>query len=272
MTYRILCGLAGLVLSSPLALSDTRFPTPNTTAPTVERETRMLGSKFGVTISTVANAAESGSATRIAATILGKKKSLVQAIVSASPDLSQGTRQTYVNGLQLGSLLGAIEQRDWNRKLTIPPLNINGTIVSIPIGPVEIAVKGGDALTGELDADLTLGSGQEVKATLDADVQSSGFVDGSVKLFVVRGGVGGQVEVVDGRFESKVDLALGQAPPVYYAQGKISALSGSVSAYADYYRLFGGWKRFWNAMLYGWGGLCYDFDTRTQVGGKCALP
>ena len=276
--------------ATPVGATTTATPTAGpataTTAapPSLARQTTVLGRAFGLSFSSAANAAQTGISTALNATILGAKKSLVQTSVQPSADFSTGQFQVYINGIQVGTSQGAIAQANWSQTVQIPPLNVKATIVTIPIGPLVIEVDGGYSLTGELSTALQLelaagapttvaaaGAASSVQATLGTQIQAAGFIDGSVGLIIIRGGVQGQIDVADGAINTKADLYLGKTPPAFTATGSIGFFSGALSAFAEYWALFAGWHRFWSATLFSWNGVCFDFQNGVQAGGKCAV-
>ena len=148
---------------------------------------------------------------------------------------------------------------DWTEALSIPPVNKNVTIFSYPIGPIVIQVDGGYAFNGKLNTDLKVTFAQptapaattpetpapatlttaptppapsapptaptssagpsSIDASIDSALSASGFIEGSVSLFIIRGGLQGQVDLADGTVQSKADLYFGKTPPSFTSSG-----------------------------------------------------
>ena len=153
---------------------------------------------------------------------------------------------------------------------------VAGILLAYP--GLNIEVDGGFALGGNLNTDIALsvsegptGVPSAVEATLGTSIQSAAFLSGSVSLVVIRGGLEGQLDVADGAVQTKADLYFGKIPPTFTATGHLGILAGQVSAFADYWGLFSGWKHFWSATLFKWGGYCFNFNNGVKfANGACA--
>ncbi len=232
---------------------------------------RALGSRFDAKPTLT----ESGLTTSHQASVLGRDRSLLQTTTTASPDYKTAESQVFVNGLQLVSLQIPLDV-GLKVEYAVPPIDVKVTAVSVPVGPVTVNAKAGFSLSGKVLAELTpfLGiplSESFVRAHVAPVVQSQAYVEGSVTLLVVRGGVGGAVTLVDADLQVYSELHFGQRSPVTTISGHLEFLSGKFYAFADAFNVFGWrWTNLIKVSLFEWAGHCYDFTESLEGLGKCA--
>ncbi len=160
----------------------------------------------------------------------------------------------------------------------IAPTQIPFPLVLYPVGPLILEVDAGVSFSVNLVAKLTPGPGvlsasstassstaasdlapvSVVAISLDAAATGSAYIEGFAQVLVVRGGIGGQITVIDGSANVAADFFQNQAPKVQYV-GKLTLLSGHVYAFVDSNLLFGKWKRWWSHDFFKWSGKCYAF-------------
>jgi hypothetical protein len=277
MFMPILGLIGGISASAHAASADAPGTTPVPVASSgVSKEIKILGKKFGITFSTAENLTKDGITATLNSTILGKQKSLIKANLQAGDD--KGKLQLFVNGVQVTSVENPLgKDGTWEYELKIPPVNVGATLISYGIGPIVLKVNGGYSLGGGLNTSLATGLVSEteaaanelLKAKLEADIQAAGYVEGSANLAIVRGGLRGEVEAADGTVTAQAALVVGEDPLSWGVNGELSLFSGAISAFADRWSLFSGWKHIWTGNLFKWKGICFTFDNNFETNGKC---
>jgi|GEM_PF-3755927 len=151
-----------------------------------------------------------------------------------------------------------------NIKLGLAPTEIRVPFVTYPVGPLTLNVGGGARFHALLDATLIPELGVPLNTstlgiTLSANAQAAGFVEAYAALLIIRGGVGGQVNLIDGKLDVHGRVAFDQSKPTILVNGIVQFLNGRIYAFLD---IFGfltfGWKRLINQEIYGWNGICYS--------------
>lgn len=151
-----------------------------------------------------------------------------------------------------------------NIKLGLAPTEIRVPFVIYPVGPLTLNVGGGARFHALLDATLIPEIGVPVNTstlgvTVSAKAQAAGFVEAYAKLLIIRGGVGGQVNLIDGKLDVHGRVAFDNSKPTILVNGIVQFLNGRIYAFLD---IFGfltlGWKRLINHEIYAWNGICYS--------------
>ncbi len=150
----------------------------------------------------------------------------------------------------------------------VAPTSIPIPVLTYPIGPLVLELDAGVEFEAQLLAKLTPSisfpfTDSSLAASLSAEAAASGFVEGSARILVIRAGIGGAINIVQG------DASVGaviffkkQAPELTYG-GKVSVLSGKIYAFVDTNILFGIWTHLWSANLYAWNGKCWAFGAES---------
>lgn len=146
----------------------------------------------------------------------------------------------------------------------IAPTQIPIPLFVYPLGPLVLEVDAGVEFEGMLEAALTPGLSYPLQdSSLDARLQArlsvAAYVEGYASIWVLRGGVGGRVNLIEGTTGIAAHLYFnGQKPSGQYL-GKVNLLQGSVYGFVDTNLLFGRWTRVLKKNFYHWNGLCYSF-------------
>jgi hypothetical protein len=236
----------------------------------VEQHAQTVNSGFGVMTSTQTE-------------LLGHSGTLVEASVEAIPaapmasatpsGLVLGTTDLYIGGTRIWT--GALRYQKGSLTYSggVAPTQIPFPIFAYPLGPVMLRVDAGIEFEGEIDASLTPGlsyplADSTLDATLSANLGASGFVEGYAGLWIVRAGVGGRVDLIEGTTGVTGHIYMnGITPPSGHGIGMVRLLSGDVYGFVDTKFFFGRWNRVLHKDFFKWGGYCYSFGAKT-----CATP
>lgn len=146
----------------------------------------------------------------------------------------------------------------------IPPTQIRVPIVMYPVGPLLLEIDGGARFQARLSAQnmstfvipLELST---IGIDLQARAMAAGFIEGYAKFFVIRGGVGGQLDLIDARGSVAARFGFDGANPLVTASGMVEFLNGRLYAFLDVFLVWTfGWKRLLDYDLYSWNGYCYS--------------
>lgn len=157
---------------------------------------------------------------------------------------------------QMNGLLGAT--------LGLAPAEIRVPFIVYPIGPLILEVDGGVRFEADLQGQLiptilTPVINSMVDAKFTGTASGAGFVEGYAQLVAVRGGVGGQVNLLDGEANVDAVFSFNGAAPVVAISAIAEFLNGDLYAFFDVFNIFGwSWKRLWNHTLFEWNGICYS--------------
>jgi hypothetical protein len=152
-----------------------------------------------------------------------------------------------------------------NVKLGLAPTEVRVPFIVYPVGPLTLNVSGGVRFQANLDATLTpILVLNDLKSSalgvqLSAMAEAGGFVEAYAKLLIIRGGVGGQVDLIDGNIAVNGQVLFNGEKPAVTVNGIVQFFNGRFYAFLD---IFGflklGWKRLINHDLYTWKGICYS--------------
>ncbi len=150
----------------------------------------------------------------------------------------------------------------------IAPTQIPFPLFVYPLGPLLLRVDAGIEFEGLLDASLTPGvsipiSDSTLQAKLEAKIGAAAFIQGYGSLYLVRGGVGGRVQVVEGSTGVEANLYFNGAKPTAAYLGKIVFLKGALYGFVDTNLLFGRWTRVLSKDFFSWPGKCFAFGAES---------
>ena len=242
----------------------------------LSRSTKALDKNLGFQFSSTPNEAQNGVDTSFHGTVLGKQRSLFQYSVEANPITQEGVATPYINGVQLPSVKFPVLQGSYQTHLAVPPLSSNITVLAVPVGPLMITVNGGFSLKAGLDATISPTIYNPIQNSLiqmhiEPQIQALAFAEGGVTLLILRGGVGGEVTLIDADLQLDSSLYLGSKPSTFKASGFVDFLSGRFYAFADYFNpLRFKWSKLLKHSLYEWKGLCHELGAPTETSGTCA--
>jgi len=95
---------------------------------------------------------------------------------------------------------------------------------------------------------------------LSTKAQASAFVEAYAAVVIIRGGVGGQVDLIDGHLDVNGRVAFnGTDKPIVMVNGMVQFFKGRFYAFLDVFGLLTlGWRRLIDYDLYTWQGVCYS--------------
>lgn len=210
-----------------------------------------------------ANADATGVFSEITALLFGSQRGIASA-ASHSTNLLEGESELTIAGMRVWSGKGEFKNGAYVYAFSVPTTQLRVPLASIPVGPLMIDLDAGlsfdAALEGALTPQLVIPiEFAALKASLASRVDVAGFVEGYAHFLFLRGGVGGQVDLVRGKAGVEATLSM-QSQTVAYS-GFFEFLSGKVYAFADYFRLWTGrWKRFLNPVLFRWKSQCVEMN------------
>ncbi len=267
-----------LILSSSLlaflsvpALADSAKPIQ------LHRDVQALGGKTGFKMDSQADSGDKSLHSTILGNILGKSRSLLDVNVHPDTDLLEGETELYVGTIQVITSTGKFENGGYSAKVEIPPVTARIPALVLPVGPLTVKVDAGFALEASLAASLYPEyavpiQDSAIRAELSPHAKALGFLEGYVSLLVIRGGVGGEVNVLDTDSHMGARIGFNGTPPLYYSYGYIDFLSGKIYGFADRFDVWKWrWSRFWKPTLYQWSGTCINLTLNSEHAGSCAL-
>jgi hypothetical protein len=202
-------------------------------------------------------------------TLIGKSLNALNARTE-SPDSLEIGSTSYTTVYSFGKAVFAkaftISSGGYNNvKLGLAPTEIRVPFVIYPVGPLTLNVGGGVRFQANLDATLTPTlvlndlKSSELQVQLMALAEAGGFVEAYAALLIIRGGVGGQVDLLDGHLDVNGKVAFNGDKPTMFINGIVKFFNGRFYAFLD---IFGflklGWKRLIDHNLYSWNGICYS--------------
>lgn len=150
--------------------------------------------------------------------------------------------------------------------LGLAPTEVRVPLLRFAVGPLTLNVAPGVRFLADLTATLTPilqypdVNNSQLGVQLEAQALAAGFVEAYAALFIIRGGVGGQVDLIDGHIDINGQISFNGTKPVMLTNGIVQFFNGRLYAFLD---IFGfltlGWKRLIDHTLYSWNGICYSF-------------
>jgi hypothetical protein len=248
----------------------------------LEENGKLLGNDIKVEQRFKKSSAAGGLQSTTDILLLGKDRSLVR--VQSEPQVFE-TGETkiqndlYVAGMRIWSGGGTIENKGYSYEGLIAPTQIAWPLVTYPLGPVLLQIDAGVNYQASLKASAIPGvtfplQSISLKTSLDAKVAGAGYLEGYAKFILVRGGVGGSIELIDGHTLASVESELSpveQDPisePEVKVTGKLTILKGRIYGFVDTYRMLTAkWKRSLNKNFFVYPGKCWAFGEE-----KCETP
>ncbi|HEY8278002.1 MAG TPA: hypothetical protein VIH99_00170, partial [Bdellovibrionota bacterium] len=124
-----------------------------------------------------------------------------------------------------------------NVRLGLAPTEIRVPFVVYPVGPLTLNVAGGARFQANLDVTATPQIAVPVQdSTLDVNLmalaQAGAFVEAYAQVVVVRGGIGGEVMLIDGHVDVNGRVAFnGKDKPIMLVNGIVQFFNGSFYAF-----------------------------------------
>jgi hypothetical protein len=227
-----------------------------------EKKVEILGTEMGAKLSTSTSSTNQVSSA-LSVTSLG---SVMQALFALTnpPNTIDGVTYTevYSFGKRVFSDRGYIYTNGAQLSVGIAPTQVRVPFVVYPVGPVTLEVDGG----ARFQANLSLSNMTNISFPiqysepgfqLSAVAGAAGFVEGYAKLFILRGGVGGQLDLVDAHLDVNSKYNLEEQKVFVQVSAIAEFLKGRIYAFVDVFGIFSwGWKRLIDKNLYDWKGYC----------------
>lgn len=239
-------------------------PLPTEAAPALneEKEVEVLGTEMGGKV-TVTNLPGQASGTYFTLKSLGTAMRALFALTSP-PNTIDGVTYTevYSFGKRIFSNSHYFYTDGAQFSVGLAPTQVRVPIVVYPVGPVTVHVDGGARFQANLSAkNMTTISFpiqySEPGIQLSAKAAAAGFVEGYASIVVLRGGVGGQLDLVDANLDVNSKFSLEGKETVITVSAMVHFLKGRLYAFLDL-GLFGwGMKRLIDHDLYTWNGYCF---------------
>jgi hypothetical protein len=199
--------------------------------------------------------------------VIGKSLNALTARVEnpGTIDIGGTTYTTiYSFGKRIFSDAWFIQGSENSISLGLAPTEIRVPFVLYAIGPVTLNVAAGARFQANVNASLipslaipledsTLG------VSLMAKAEAGAFVEAYAAVLIIRAGLGGQVDLIDGMLDVEGRVAFnGKDKPVVLVSGMVQFLKGRFYAFLDIFGFFKlGWKRLVDKDLYAWNGICF---------------
>ncbi|MGZ3652717.1 MAG: hypothetical protein ACXVB9_17000 [Bdellovibrionota bacterium] len=225
-----------------------------------------LGSTTGAELAGGNPAATQTMETNANVTMIGKSLNALNARVEPPSSIDIGGT-TYTTVYSFGKALlndaWFIKSGGYNNvELGLAPTEVRIPFVLYAIGPLMLDVAPGVRFQADLSATITPTiaiplSGSALGVQLSAQALAAGFVEAYASIVIVRGGVGGQVDLIDGHLDVNGNISFNGNKPVVFVNGIVQFFNGRFYAFLD---IFGfltvGWKRLIDKDIYTWNGFC----------------
>ncbi len=259
--------------------------------PPISQNTQLMGKPLKIEQSSTVAPSGLGVSTQTTSQFLGRTSSIVSASIEAIPSTASdtpadgsasanpsatpapGTIDLARTDLYIGGT------RIWAGDLTfqkgglvysggVAPTQIPFPILAYPLGPLMLEVDAGVEFEGDIQAALTPGlsyplTDSSLDATLQAKLGAAGFIEGYGSIWLVRGGVEGRVDLIQGSTGIDAHLFMNGTKPIGTYLGKVVLLSGDVFGFVDTKLFFGKWNRILKKDFFKWKGLCYAFQAES---------
>jgi hypothetical protein len=145
----------------------------------------------------------------------------------------------------------------------LSPAEVRVPLIKYPVGPVILGIDGGARFEADASVQLIPNVGVPITistlgAELSADLDVAGFIEGYVSFLVIRAGVGGQVDLIDGDATVNARIQFDGTKPFVGVTAWVDFLAGEFYAFLDYFNLLEfKFKRLLNYNLYQWKGYCF---------------
>lgn len=227
----------------------------------------VLGRATGATVDASAPEGLDRLKTASSLVVLGKVMKVIQATALIGTTASDSGRIEYYSfGKRIFSDNAYFKNQGFlQASAGINPVEVRVPVIRYPVGPLVLSVDGGvrfqAAIDGKLQPTIWVQplNMSTVNAKFEGTLGGDGFVEGYGQLIVVRGGVGGDVELVDGKIDLDTMFFFNGTKPDAHLSTLFKFFYGKFYAFADAFNPFGWrWKRFWDVDLYSWKGRCVD--------------
>lgn len=207
--------------------------------------------------------------------LFGKKIEIVKSSVQYRVNESEGisyNNQFYVRGKKILGESLVNGDGSFAYVADVPYTEISGEVLSYSIGILSLGVHTGLSFDGLLKAQVSSELLRQqpnytadmnlVTAGAEAELLAKGYAEGQVKVFFIKGAIGGAVNLIDGKAGASVAVnPMTVSNPTVSYQGVVHLLSGSIYGYVG-----SGSSRWLSYDFYKHKGLCYAFGS-----GSCQI-
>ncbi len=245
----------------------------------VEKVEKILGRDAGFRHQLGTNEEQTELNAKTLGKILGHSREILQIVqgIPSDPE-SELDSDLYVAGKRVWSAKGRFEGGSYVFEAGIPPGEVRVPVVSFPVGPLMVQVDAGIQYLADVSGKVSPSLSyplefSTIQATMSPEATLAGFAEGYAKLLLVRGGVGGRVDLLDANAKLNAWIYFNGNQPKLKYSGYLKYLYGSVYVFADIYRVFAfRWKRLIHEALFKWKGGCINFtpaDPNTGEAAQC---
>ncbi len=163
-----------------------------------------------------------------------------------------------------------IQGSENNIKLGLAPTEIRVPFALYAVGPLTLNVAAGARFQANLSASLLPNMAIPLKdstlgVSLLAQAQAAAFLEAYAAILIIRAGVGGQVDFLDGMLDVEGRVAFnGKDKPIILVNGIVEFFKGRFYAFLDIFGFFkAGWKRLIDKDIYAWNGVCFSMGYQT---------
>lgn len=143
----------------------------------------------------------------------------------------------------------------------LTPTQVRVPVFAYPIGPLTLQLDAGARFQANIEAQMMNVIGIPVELSslgieMKAIAAAAGFIEGYAKFFIIRGGVGGQLDLIDAQGNLNARFNFDGTKPLVMVSAMVEFLKGRFYAFLDFWAF--GWKRLLDYDLYSWKGYCFS--------------
>src|SRR5690606_29018854 len=141
----------------------------------------------------------------------------------------EGETDFYWGGFRVWSTKPEWKDGRFEISAGLPTVSMRAPLFGVPVGPITLRLDAGVVAEAEVTASLRPLISlpiqfTSVEAALTPKAAASGFVEGYATWIAIRGGVGGEVELVRANASVAGNVSFGATPPSFSFDGFISFL------------------------------------------------
>lgn len=233
----------------------------------LEQKDSVFGKKTGFNYDMGANDEQNGVLALLVAKLMGKDLSLLEAAAQTT-NLLEGETELTLAGMKVWNQKSEFKNGKYTYSAGVPTTQSRLKVVTLPVGPITVNVDAGLAYDAAIEGSLSPHFSIPIEYTaigaeLATKIDVAGFIEGYAQFLFLRGGVGGQVDIVRGKAGLNAELAISELQRRIDFTGFLQTLSGKFYAFADSFSIFGmRWKRFWQPTIAEWKGYCFQLNPK----------
>jgi hypothetical protein len=227
---------------------------------------KLLGSTIGASVQASAPTGTQQLTSTTSLTVLGNTLPALQTVTGATNTINGTTYAEYYSfGKRVFSQNFYFQDNGiFEASAGLSPVEVDVPIVTYPVGPLVLSIDAGVTFQAAVSEQMmpTIMANDLADSTLEVklsgDAIGTAFVEGDVTLVALRGGVGGEVNLVDGQVNLDGMFFFNGADPTVQYGALLSFLNGGIYAFAAVFDpLTFGWADFWQDTLFSFKGYCY---------------